>query len=158
MFHKHRQNQHGDRCRKVSTKKRHSPFKFKKQHINTQNSHDKIKKQSPLANNKLSLQQPSFSSTIFRPSQTLCEGPKDRYGDTWTRQAKAMGYLSRAVFKLFEAQKKHLIIKKGDIVVDLGCSPGSWSKLSSHLASGRGFVLGLVLTELATTEQSTMGV
>lgn len=69
-----------------------------------------------------------------------------------------MGYPSRAVFKLLEAQKKHNVIRPGDVVVDLGCSPGSWSKLASNLAQGHGFVLGMDLTKLSPAEQQALGV
>jgi 23S rRNA (uridine2552-2'-O)-methyltransferase len=95
-------------------------------------------------------------STLFRSTTPALSSEK--YGDTWTKQAKALGYPSRAVFKLIQAQKKFKILNPGDVVVDLGCSPGSWSKLSSTIVSGNGFVLGMDLTTLSPQEQTQIGV
>ena len=49
------------------------------------------------------------------------------------------------MFKLKEAQKKFRLIKKGDRVLDLGCSPGSWLLYAAELAGTRGRVLGIDL-------------
>ena len=49
------------------------------------------------------------------------------------------------MFKLKEAQKKFRLIKKGDRVLDLGCSPGSWLLYAAELTGKRGRVLGIDL-------------
>jgi 23S rRNA (uridine2552-2'-O)-methyltransferase len=49
------------------------------------------------------------------------------------------------VFKLKEAQNKFHLIKKGDRVLDLGCSPGSWLLYAAELTGKRGRVLGIDL-------------
>lgn len=46
--------------------------------------------------------------------------------DRFFKQAKREGKLARSVYKLEELNKKDRIIKKGDRVLDLGASPGSW--------------------------------
>ena len=48
--------------------------------------------------------------------------------DHWTRKAKAAGYSARSVFKLEEIQRREHLLPKRGRVLDLGCSPGSWSQ------------------------------
>ncbi len=80
-----------------------------------------------------------------------------RFNDTWTRQARALGYPSRAVFKLIEANKKFKFMKQGQKVLDLGCAPGSWSKLASRIVGPKGFVMGIDLNQLSNAELNSMG-
>ena len=47
--------------------------------------------------------------------------------DHWTRKAKAQGYTARSVFKLDEIQRRMPMLPPRSRVLDLGCSPGSWS-------------------------------
>ncbi len=65
--------------------------------------------------------------------------------DHYSEQAKKEQYPARSVFKLKEAQKKFHLIKKGDRVLDLGCSPGSWLLYAAELTGKRGRVLGIDL-------------
>ena len=53
--------------------------------------------------------------------------------DHYTRLAKKEGYPARSVFKLREIQQKYRLIKKGNKVLDLGCSPGSWLLYAAEL-------------------------
>lgn len=46
--------------------------------------------------------------------------------DRYFKQAKREGKLARSVYKLEEINRRERIIKKGDAVLDLGASPGSW--------------------------------
>jgi len=46
--------------------------------------------------------------------------------DYYYNRAKSQGYRSRASYKLLQIQKRYRIIRKGDIVVDLGAAPGGW--------------------------------
>jgi len=48
--------------------------------------------------------------------------------DEYVKKAQALGYRSRAVFKLIEIQEKDKIIRPGINVVDLGAAPGGWSE------------------------------
>ncbi len=68
-----------------------------------------------------------------------------RWTDHYTERAKKERYPARSVFKLKEAQKKFRLIKKGDRVLDLGCSPGSWLLYAAELTGRRGRVLGIDL-------------
>lgn len=68
--------------------------------------------------------------------------------DRFFKKAKAEGYKARSVYKLEEIQTKFKILKKDSWVLDLGCSPGSWSQwVCKHLTSGGG-LLGVDLTEV----------
>jgi len=66
-----------------------------------------------------------------------------KWEDHYSRQAKKDNYPARSVYKLQEIQNRNKIIKKGDRVLDLGCSPGSWVLYASVLAGEKGFVVGL---------------
>jgi 23S rRNA (uridine2552-2'-O)-methyltransferase len=74
-------------------------------------------------------------------------GSKKHQGwtDHYSERAKKERYPARSVFKLKEAQKKFRLIKKGDRVLDLGCSPGSWLLYAAELTGKRGRVLGIDL-------------
>ena len=74
-------------------------------------------------------------------------GPKkkQRWADHYTEQAKKERYPARSVYKLKEAQKKYRLIRKGDQVLDLGCSPGSWLLYSAELTGKHGKVFGIDL-------------
>ena len=60
--------------------------------------------------------------------------------DHYTRQAKKERFPARSVYKLEEIQKKHRLIKKGNRVLDLGCSPGSWLLYAAKLVGPEGRV------------------
>lgn len=70
---------------------------------------------------------------------------KNHWFDKWAKKAKEKGYPARSVFKLEEIQNKYQILKKGDIVLDLGCSPGSWSKYALNLIGKDGKIIGIDL-------------
>jgi 23S rRNA (uridine2552-2'-O)-methyltransferase len=71
-----------------------------------------------------------------------------RWTDHYSERAKKERYPARSVFKLKEAQKKFSLIKNGDRVLDLGCSPGSWLLYAAELTGKRGRVLGIDLKAL----------
>jgi 23S rRNA (uridine2552-2'-O)-methyltransferase len=68
-----------------------------------------------------------------------------RWTDHYSEQAKKESYPARSVYKLKEAQKKFRLIRKGDQVLDLGCSPGSWLLYAAELTGKQGKVLGIDL-------------
>mgnify|MGYP001189627859 FL=1 len=51
--------------------------------------------------------------------------------DTWAKKAKSDGYRSRASYKLLEIDKKYDLIKKSNLILELGSSPGGWSQVIS---------------------------
>lgn len=70
---------------------------------------------------------------------------QEHHNDHYVKLAKKEGVRSRAAFKLAELQKKYQIVKTGDIVVDLGAAPGSWSQLVVDWVGERGKVFALDL-------------
>lgn len=77
-------------------------------------------------------------------------GRAGQWADHLTQKAKSMGYPARSVFKLEEIQNRFQIIRKGDIVLDLGCAPGAWTLYAAKLAGVRGQVLGIDLKAVET--------
>ncbi len=74
---------------------------------------------------------------------------KTSKGNTWqdhySRKAQKEKYPARSVYKLQEIQKKYRLIRKGDRVLDLGCSPGSWLAYAAELTGEGGRVVGVDL-------------
>ena len=52
----------------------------------------------------------------------------DHVNDTYVKLAQKDGYRARAAYKLKEIDESLGLIKPGQIVVDLGSSPGAWSQ------------------------------
>lgn len=54
--------------------------------------------------------------------------------DYYVKEARALGYRSRAAFKLIEMNEKHhLFTNKCHTIVELGAAPGSWTQVVSKL-------------------------
>lgn len=67
--------------------------------------------------------------------------------DYYFKKAKKDKYPARSVFKLEEIQKKYLLFRRGDAILDLGCHPGSWSLYASEVVGPSGLVIGVDLQE-----------
>jgi len=66
--------------------------------------------------------------------------------DPYVKQAQQKGYRARAAFKLTEILDTEKLLKKGDVVVDLGSAPGSWSQVArERLAGPDGVIQGRVI-------------
>ncbi|MFC1697835.1 RlmE family RNA methyltransferase [Nanoarchaeota archaeon] len=59
--------------------------------------------------------------------------------DAYQIKAKQEGYRARSSFKLLQLNKRYHIIKKGDVVIDLGCAPGGWIQASLKLGARKVF-------------------
>ena len=71
----------------------------------------------------------------------------DHVNDPYVRLAKLEGYRARAAYKLMEIDETLGLIKPGQLVVDLGSTPGAWSqymrrKMSPKSATGGGAAVG----------------
>lgn len=71
--------------------------------------------------------------------------PKYDRKDRFYRKAKEEGKASRAFYKIEQIQQKFKILKKGDMVVDLGCAPGGWMEYISKFIGDGGRILGVDL-------------
>jgi len=58
--------------------------------------------------------------------------------DPYVRLAQQKGYRARAAFKLIEILDNEKLLRKGDVVVDLGAAPGSWSQVARERLVGPG--------------------
>ena len=70
---------------------------------------------------------------------------RNLWQDHYTRKAKKDKFPARSVYKLQEIQRKYRIIRPGDKVLDLGCSPGSWLLYASDIVGKKGWVSGIDL-------------
>jgi 23S rRNA (uridine2552-2'-O)-methyltransferase len=52
----------------------------------------------------------------------------DHVNDTYVKQAKIEGYRARAAYKLKEIDEGLKLLRPGQVVVDLGATPGAWSQ------------------------------
>jgi 23S rRNA (uridine2552-2'-O)-methyltransferase len=74
--------------------------------------------------------------------------PRPGEPDYYRSRAQAEGYVARAVYKLKEVDEKYHLIKKGQRVLDLGCSPGSWLQYILARTGPDGLVVGVDVAPL----------
>ena len=67
----------------------------------------------------------------------------EHVNDPYVQKAKAEGYRSRAAYKLLELDKKDRLLVPGQVVVDLGAAPGSWSQVAAGKLGSQGKLVAL---------------
>jgi 23S rRNA (uridine2552-2'-O)-methyltransferase len=70
--------------------------------------------------------------------------PKDHF----YKKAKKENFAARSVFKLEEIDQKLRLINPGQMILDLGAAPGSWSQYCSKKIGSKGRILGVDLTAI----------
>ena len=73
---------------------------------------------------------------------------QEHFQDEYVKKAQALGYRSRAVFKLIEIQEKDKIIRPGINIVDLGAAPGGWSEYARKHVGKNDKIIALDLLEI----------
>ena len=73
---------------------------------------------------------------------------KQQRQDRFFRKAKADGYRARSAYKLLQIQERFHLIRRGDVVLDLGAAPGSWSQVAAELVGSQGRVVAVDLQEM----------
>lgn len=68
--------------------------------------------------------------------------PRVRH-DPFFKKARAAGFAARSIFKLDEIDQRLRLIREGDRVLDLGCSPGSWLQYATRVVGRHGAVVGI---------------
>ena len=69
--------------------------------------------------------------------------------DPYVKLAQKEGFRARAAFKLQEIDEEERLIKPGQVIVDLGCTPGSWAQYARRKLAGKegggihGTIIGL---------------
>lgn len=66
-----------------------------------------------------------------------------RARDPYVKQARQSKHRSRAVYKLMEIDERDGLFAPGQIVVDLGAAPGSWSQFASDRVGPQGMVIAV---------------
>lgn len=69
----------------------------------------------------------------------------EHFSDEYVKQAQALGYRSRAVFKLKELDEREGLLRPGMVVVDLGAAPGGWSQYAAKQIGNNGKIIALDL-------------
>jgi 23S rRNA (uridine2552-2'-O)-methyltransferase len=67
--------------------------------------------------------------------------PQDHFGE----RAKREGYPARSVYKLQEIDRRVQLLRRGQRVLDLGASPGSWTQYAAQKVGREGKVVGIDL-------------
>lgn len=57
--------------------------------------------------------------------------------DPYVKLAQKEGFRARAAFKLQEIDEEEKLIRPGQVIVDLGCTPGSWSQYVRRKLAGK---------------------
>jgi 23S rRNA (uridine2552-2'-O)-methyltransferase len=66
--------------------------------------------------------------------------------DPYVKLAQKDGYRARAAYKLKEIDESEKLVRPGQVIVDLGCAPGSWSQyLRNRLAKPGGGIDGTII-------------
>jgi len=74
---------------------------------------------------------------------------KRHVNDPYVHRAQALGYRSRAAFKLLEIETRDRLFARGQVVVDLGAAPGGWSQVAAEKVGPGGRVIALDVLEMA---------
>ncbi len=82
-----------------------------------------------------------------KPGQPYVEKGNARYDrhDHYFRKAREEGFAARSIYKLDELDREFHVLSSGDVVVDLGCAPGSWMQYVEKKVLPRGRVFGIDL-------------
>lgn len=72
----------------------------------------------------------------------------EHVNDPYVQLAKKEGWRSRAAFKLMEIDDKDKLLRRGEVVVDLGATPGGWSQVAAKRVGNDGLVFALDLLEM----------
>jgi 23S rRNA (uridine2552-2'-O)-methyltransferase len=73
---------------------------------------------------------------------------QEHVNDPYVQKARKEGWRSRAAFKLMEIDDKDRLLRRGEVVVDLGATPGGWSQVAAKRVGDDGLVLALDLLEM----------
>lgn len=68
--------------------------------------------------------------------------------DPYVKQARNSSYRSRAVYKLQEIDQRDHLFHPGQLVVDLGSAPGSWSQFAAEKVRPGGRVIALDILDM----------
>lgn len=67
----------------------------------------------------------------------------DHLNDTYVKLAQKEGYRARAAYKLKEIDETFRLVRPGQVVVDLGATPGAWSQYLRRRLGTTGTIIAL---------------
>src|SRR5919197_4561247 len=82
----------------------------------------------------------------------LADARKDQY----RKLAKDQGFRARSAYKLLQLNNSYHFLKKGGIVVDLGCAPGGWLQVVTREVGQAGKVVGIDLKPVEPVAGATV--
>jgi 23S rRNA (uridine2552-2'-O)-methyltransferase len=97
----------------------------------------------PTGGNEGGRGKPARLKTAYKRTPSSQAWLERQINDPWSAQARALGYRSRAAFKLTGIDDKLKLIKRGCKIIDLGCAPGGWLQVA--VQRGAGVVVGVDL-------------
>ncbi|KAK3295041.1 FtsJ-like methyltransferase-domain-containing protein [Chaetomium fimeti] len=111
---------------------------------NTFNSHYFLPSTYTAAS-KPTISSPCPNHIQSRPASSSGSWKIRQGNDYFARNARVSGYKSRAAFKLLELDSKYEFFRRGEgqVVVDLGYAPGSWSQVAVDRTAPNGTILGI---------------
>ena len=71
-----------------------------------------------------------------------------RRKDAYYRRARAAGYRARSAYKLSQLDSRFRLLRRGDVVVDLGAWPGGWLQVALEAVGPHGRVVGVDLVAI----------
>lgn len=78
-----------------------------------------------------------------RRSSSSARWLAEHENDPYVKEARRLGYRSRAYFKLQEINQRDRLLRPGMVVVDLGAAPGGWCQLARPLLGSGGRMIAL---------------
>lgn len=76
----------------------------------------------------------SFSVTSGRlKNESSTSWLQKHVSDEFVKRSRYENYRARSAFKLIQIDEKYNIIRPGNLVIDLGASPGSWSQVAARI-------------------------
>ena len=73
---------------------------------------------------------------------------REHVNDPYVQLARKEGWRSRAAFKLMEIDDRDKLLRSGEVVVDLGATPGGWSQVAARRVGANGLVVAVDLLEM----------
>jgi 23S rRNA (uridine2552-2'-O)-methyltransferase len=73
---------------------------------------------------------------------------REHVNDPYVQLARKEGWRSRAAFKLMEIDDRDKLLRAGEVVVDLGATPGGWSQVAARRVGADGLVVAVDLLEM----------
>jgi 23S rRNA (uridine2552-2'-O)-methyltransferase len=85
-----------------------------------------------------SLKQVTKTSFAFKSGASSNIWLERQRRDPYVKRAVKESYRARSAFKLIEMDAKYKFIKPGDVIIDIGASPGSWSQVAVQKTNSNG--------------------